>query len=436
MPGTVLTLRNRLVLLVLLPTIVFGTLFLTYTATTLRKTLTRELLEKGRFMALHGAEMASAAARDGEVLLLNLMLRKYMESDRDMRYAFIVDTKEEIVAHTFTGGVPEAVAKKREAWREVAAKTVSVLVDGEVIYDIATPLEGGGLGTLHLGLSTAHISAAMDSVMAKIFWAGAALLLAGVGAAYLFSRRLTRPLAELTEAARRIGDGDFRGRVAVSSHDEIGELARTINTMAGSLEETTVSRSRYQKQKNFLETVFQAISYPFLVVDAETLKIVMTNDAAGETWKGRPCHDFSSEGDEACARGGSCLVRAVAESGRPMAMERASYDEEGRKRVHEIHGHPVFGGEGRPVQVIKYFIDITDRKEAEREREKLISELSSALSEVKRLEGLLPICAACKKIRDNSGSWQPVDVYVASHSEAEFSHGICPECSMKIYESI
>jgi len=62
-----------------------------------------------------------------------------------------------------------------------------------------------------------------------------------------------------------------------------------------------------------------------------------------------------------------------------------------------------------------------------------IGELQRALAEIKTLRGIVPICASCKKIRDDAGFWQQVEVYVRDHSEAEFSHGICPECMKKLY---
>lgn len=77
--------------------------------------------------------------------------------------------------------------------------------------------------------------------------------------------------------------------------------------------------------------------------------------------------------------------------------------------------------------------DITERKQAEAEREKLIVELQTALNQVKRLSGLLPICASCKKIRDDRGYWQQIELYIREHSEADFSHGICPDCMAKLY---
>ncbi|MBN2706335.1 MAG: response regulator [Deltaproteobacteria bacterium] len=70
---------------------------------------------------------------------------------------------------------------------------------------------------------------------------------------------------------------------------------------------------------------------------------------------------------------------------------------------------------------------------AEREQRRLLRELSAALDKVKALTGLLPICAACKKIRDDDGYWQELETYMGEHSELQFTHGICPECRRKLY---
>jgi len=77
--------------------------------------------------------------------------------------------------------------------------------------------------------------------------------------------------------------------------------------------------------------------------------------------------------------------------------------------------------------------EIKERKEAQKEREKLIGDLQKALGDVKTLSGLFPICASCKKIRDDKGYWNQIESYIKEHSDAEFSHSICPECSKKLY---
>ena len=76
--------------------------------------------------------------------------------------------------------------------------------------------------------------------------------------------------------------------------------------------------------------------------------------------------------------------------------------------------------------------DITARKKAEEERERLVRELQSALAEVQSLQAILPLCSYCRKIRDDENYWQSVESYVARHTGTQFSHGICPECYARV----
>ena len=77
--------------------------------------------------------------------------------------------------------------------------------------------------------------------------------------------------------------------------------------------------------------------------------------------------------------------------------------------------------------------DITERKQMEAERERLIVDLREALEQIKTLKGVLPICMHCKKIRDDEGYWHQVEVYVRDHTEADFTHGLCAECMKDFY---
>lgn len=89
---------------------------------------------------------------------------------------------------------------------------------------------------------------------------------------------------------------------------------------------------------------------------------------------------------------------------------------------------------------VKYYdgiiIDITELKKSEFEREQLIHDLRSALENIKTLTGLLPICASCKKIRDDKGYWEAVEGYLLKHANIRFSHGICPDCKDKLYPEL
>lgn len=80
--------------------------------------------------------------------------------------------------------------------------------------------------------------------------------------------------------------------------------------------------------------------------------------------------------------------------------------------------------------------EIAERTHAQEQQERLIGELRAALANVKTLRGLLPICASCKKIRDDAGYWNQLETYIHEHSEAKFSHGLCPDCIRQLYPDL
>lgn len=91
---------------------------------------------------------------------------------------------------------------------------------------------------------------------------------------------------------------------------------------------------------------------------------------------------------------------------------------------------------GEVTATLGIFRDITDRRIFEQEREQLIAELQEALAKIKALSGLLPICAACKGIRNDKGYWMRIEAYLQAHSSAEFTHGICPDCAQRLYPDL
>ena len=103
----------------------------------------------------------------------------------------------------------------------------------------------------------------------------------------------------------------------------------------------------------------------------------------------------------------------------------------GEVREVEVYSGPITVG--NVTHLCSIIHDITERKLATAEKERLITELKQALSEVKTLRGFIPICSNCKKIRDDQGYWNQIEAYISEHSEAAFSHGICPDCIKKLY---
>lgn len=154
--------------------------------------------------------------------------------------------------------------------------------------------------------------------------------------------------------------------------------------------------------------------------------------------RGRPATDpgwraILSEGSE-------CPVeaypwRAALRTGVSVRVEMGIYNpvDESYRWV-EVTAIPYFRhGETVPSAIHTTFDDVPERRRAEAERERLVQELEDALASLKVLRGFIPICASCKKIRNDSGYWQQLEVYMRDHSEAQFSHGVCPECMTRLY---
>jgi hypothetical protein len=83
-----------------------------------------------------------------------------------------------------------------------------------------------------------------------------------------------------------------------------------------------------------------------------------------------------------------------------------------------------------------FLLDIKERKKVEKEKEATIVELKKAMDEIKILKGLIPICAKCKKARDDAGYWQHIETYISERSEAEFTHSLCPGCAKELYPGL
>lgn len=114
--------------------------------------------------------------------------------------------------------------------------------------------------------------------------------------------------------------------------------------------------------------------------------------------------------------------------GTPYDFELPKYTAKGRLIWVRSIGEAVRDDEGKIIGVQGAFQDITSRKLAEMEREKLIKQLQDALTEVRTLRDFLPICSYCKKVRDDQNYWLQIENYISVHTSTQFSHGICPDC--------
>jgi PAS domain S-box-containing protein len=126
-----------------------------------------------------------------------------------------------------------------------------------------------------------------------------------------------------------------------------------------------------------------------------------------------------------------CPALRARQSGRRETLDLPRGD-----RWLEVIADPIFDAAGEYQGAVYIVSDITERKRAEAQLRDQNAELEAALAKVKLLSGLVPICAGCKKIRDDQGYWSQVEVYIQKHSEATFTHGLCPDCSKKYFPGI
>ena len=127
------------------------------------------------------------------------------------------------------------------------------------------------------------------------------------------------------------------------------------------------------------------------------------------------------------------ILKKVAQGERIERLETVRRCRDGRLIEVALTISPILNHDRSVVGISTIAHDITARKQRESERVKLIEELTDALTRVKTLSGLLPICAWCKKIRDDQGYWQQVESYIKDHADVNFTHAICPECLEKVH---
>ena len=177
--------------------------------------------------------------------------------------------------------------------------------------------------------------------------------------------------------------------------------------------------------------IFDAVRQPILLIDPGYMIVDVNRatcllmDLTRDKIIGRPSH--SSE--RPCWQDNSfCPVHTAIESGKQTSVIH-QHRHGGRVVFEEIVASPLFDEAGRVEYIVEELRDVTDLIHLKEIRDHLEKEIRS-------LHGILPICSLCKKIRDDQGDWQQLEVYFQQHSQAEFTHGYCPECAERVLQEI
>ncbi len=284
---------------------------------------------------------------------------------------------------------------------------------------------------------------------------------------FLLKRAILRPITDLTGHAVSVGKtGDLSARLSLQRPDEIGMLAGEFDRMLARLEarsievankkeqlELEISERRHtedallrseKKYRLLADNVIDSI----WTMDIDSLKITFCSPSIkrllgytdDEILGQNPMDMLTMESKE--------MVLKVLEE--ELSREGTHGVDPNRSRLIEIEQIHMNGSSvwaeviatflrdenGKITELLGVTREISERKQAEEERERLINELQTSLSEIRQLSGLLPICSSCKNIRDDNGYWNQIELYIRDHSEAEFSHGICPECAEELYPDL
>jgi PAS domain S-box-containing protein len=193
-----------------------------------------------------------------------------------------------------------------------------------------------------------------------------------------------------------------------------------------------------QSKLVLLEAITDAISENILLLSKD-YKILWANKAAMtqsglilNDIVGNYCYAITHNRETPCEQpNDSCPVSDLLATGNSKTVQHIHVNKDGDKSFVEINVYPVKDNTGETVELVHISKDITERVMMEKEIAEKVVQLEESLARVKQLEGIIPICMYCKKIRDDEKMWHQLEEYITRHSEATFSHGVCPECYKK-----
>ncbi|GEM_PF-252853 len=243
--------------------------------------LQQGLEERGLALARDLAEDAVDLILTQNLFGLYQKLRNTLETNPDVRYIFIVNSRGEILAHSFPSRVPPDLLPANplspgQPWR------VRILNSDEgFLTDVAVPILGGRLGIVRLGLSHQRLRNAVLVATSQLVATTLLALLAGGVTALLLTRILSGPILELVDAVRAAGQGDLRRRPPVRMEDEIGELTAAFNAMMDDLIRFQNELLRQNKELRILNTVARALSGARSLQEILEVALESTLDALG-----------------------------------------------------------------------------------------------------------------------------------------------------------
>ncbi|MEK6743128.1 MAG: PAS domain S-box protein [Nitrospirota bacterium] len=418
--------------------VVMGAALAAIIMTSVHSRLEDALKKRGEFMAQHIAGQSATPILTERFFELDMLFRDLTASEKDIEYCFVVNSRGHVVAHTFGTEFPTDLKAPGPALNVQVSRTELLATEKGAILDFAAPILQGRIGTVHLGMSERPIEQALSAMIRQLMLIIMIVLVLGSAAAIILARAITRPVQELVRATREVAGGNLAVAIDIRGTDEIGVLAGSFRDMLSKRQEVLAALKASEKK---LADIAASLGEGVLVIDGDGRLTFMNPEAerllgwTSEELLGEVLHALihHQRPDGTPYPIGECPSHEVLRNGVRQVVERDMYlCRDGAFLPVSYIAAPIRNG-ATVVAAVIAFQDITMRQMIEEERERLIGELKEALENVKKLEGMLPICSSCKRIRDDKGGWNQLEVYIHEHSNAEFSHGICPDCAVKLY---
>lgn len=224
--------------------------------------LTAQLEERGISIARDLAAHATDYILINNTYALHQLLDDSIQNNTDLRYAFILDPNGRVFVHSFEAGFPRGLAEKNRVAPNDRAKKIILSSDEGPIHDIAVPIFKGRAGTVRVGLTEHSLRATVDTLTQQMLLTTLGVSLLGVGAAYLLTLILTRPMLSLVEVTQAVARGDLSRRVPPWGDDEIGQLATAFNRMTSELDVVQRAMWRRNRELAALNAVASAVNTP------------------------------------------------------------------------------------------------------------------------------------------------------------------------------
>ncbi|MDH4163877.1 MAG: PAS domain S-box protein [Nitrospirota bacterium] len=418
--------------------LLMGVVLIVFVETVVQERLHASLHRRGSYIAQEVASESTDPLLTDRHVAVDMLLRDIQEMDKDIAYVFIQDPLGKVIIHTFGKAFPSDLRTLGVIVKGGPLRMEHLETETGPILDFAAPIMEGSLGTVHVGVFEASLRREVTGIVMKLLLIIALVMIIGTGIAMVVARAVTRPVHALVRAIREVAAGNLDVAVDVRGADEVGVLAASFCDMLAKQRESTEALQVSEKK---LRDIAASLGEGVLVMDSRGMLTYMNPEAENLLgWKadelfGKDAHDYlhAHHGDGSLNEKDRCPSTMVLVSGIRQVVERDMFlCKDGSFLPVSYVTAPIREGK-RVVGAVIAFQDITMRQLVEEERERLIEELKDALENVKTLRGLIPICSSCKRIRDDKGYWSQIEAYVHKHSDAEFSHSICPQCAVKLY---